>query len=192
MGRPPKDAFSEATVIRVMRAAEEAFGADGFRKARLSDVAAAAGIRRPSLLYHFESKARLYALVVDLAFAELRQTVEQAMTGGGTPPEALDRIVNGLLGFAQARRPLLAIILRELIDPTSDQVARAFADLMERLETAWRIITGDQMPPGAPARTAITHLVAGYLVRAASGELGDRLWGPDEHVAALARRLLLP
>ena len=77
MGRPPASRFEIDTPTRILDAAEHAFAIAGLAGARLADIAGAAGIRRPSLLYHFSSKERLYGAVVERAFAVLTDTLTQ-------------------------------------------------------------------------------------------------------------------
>ena len=63
MGRPKTGTHSVPTVERILQAAEQAFGAQGFTLTRLEDIAEVASIRRPSLLYHFSTKQKLYEAV---------------------------------------------------------------------------------------------------------------------------------
>ena len=53
---PPRN----ATVERLLEAGEAEFAARGYADARLEDIAAAVGVRRASLLYHFATKQELY------------------------------------------------------------------------------------------------------------------------------------
>ena len=79
MGRPLASAAATATPERLLDAAEQCF-AQGYDAARLEDIAAAAGIRRPSLLYHFASKDDLYAAVVRRTFARLGAALLSVMS----------------------------------------------------------------------------------------------------------------
>lgn len=194
MGRPRKEDRPEAIGGVILRAAEAAFGADGYRDTRLSDVAAAAGIRRSSLLYHFKSKDKLYAAVVDRAFSELRDVFAASIGRGQTAEQQLDAILDGLLAFADERPGLVCVVLRELVDPRGghkEQVADAFGGLVTALETAFVGLAGDRLAPAFPVRSAILQIVCAYLVRVASGTLGDRLWADRDDTRILARALLL-
>ena len=55
MARPKKGVHQVPTEERILQAAETEFGRKGFERTRLEDIAETAGIRRPSLLYHFKS-----------------------------------------------------------------------------------------------------------------------------------------
>ena len=83
MARPRTDTTRIATPERILAAAELAFAAHG-SAASLSDIAARAGIRRPSLLYHFPSKEALYAAVVMRTFTRLGAELGAAMSQPGT------------------------------------------------------------------------------------------------------------
>lgn len=194
MGRPRKEDRPEAIGGVILRAAEAAFGESGYRDTRLGDIAAEAGIRRSSLLYHFKSKDNLYATVVDRAFAEITEVVAGAIGQGETAEDQLDAILDALLAFARERRGLVSVVLRELVDPRGghrDQVSTAFGSLIDSLSAAFVGLAGDRLNPAFPVRSAILQIVCAYLVRAASGEMGDRLWQDREDTRALARALLL-
>ncbi|MCA9539091.1 MAG: TetR/AcrR family transcriptional regulator [Myxococcales bacterium] len=194
MGRPKKIEGQEETQSRLLHAAEEAFGASGFRDTRLGDIAAAVGIRRSSLLYHFKSKEALHAAVVERAFGELREVVAGSFVGGATLGEQIDAIVEALLAFTTARPGLVCVVLRELVDPRGaghEQVAREFGGLVDALERVYRDLAGARLRPGFPVRAAILQIMSAYLVRAAAGEVGERLWGADDHTRTLAHALLV-
>ena len=81
--RPTK---SELTRQRILDAAAKVFRSEGYSGARLSDIAAAAGIQTGSLYYHFASREALVEEVLRLgiavAWAHVREAVE------ALPPEA--------------------------------------------------------------------------------------------------------
>jgi len=194
MGRPRKEDRPEAIGGVILRAAESAFGADGYRDTRLGDIAEAVGIRRSSLLYHFKSKDNLYAAVVDRAFVELRDVVAGSIGHGETAEEQLDAILDGLLRFADERPGLVCVVLRELVDPRGghrEHVADAFGNLITGLEYAFVGLAGDKLVPDFPVRSAILQIVCAYLVRVASGTLGDKLWQDRDDTRAIAQAVLL-
>ena len=71
MARPRLDSIKVPTRQRILKAAEHHFGRAGYAEASLAEIAADAGIRRASLLYHFESKDRLYQSVLETLFEAL-------------------------------------------------------------------------------------------------------------------------
>jgi len=194
MGRPRKDAFDEATTVRVLRAAEKAFAATGFSRARLEDIASAAGIRRSSLLYHFGSKEELYLQVVDRAFDEIAVAMARGMARGSSFDAKVEATVDELTAVAEAKGAVLAIVLRAMLAPGSAgpaAVGERFARLLDRLERFVRDAGGSQLPKTLPVRAILMQLVVAHLARSAMGDLGDRLWGGDTATREAARVLLL-
>ena len=116
MARPRLAEIDTATTERILVAAEERFAAAGFEAARLEDVAADAGVTRPSLLYHFESKDGLYAAVVRRVFAGLGEAMVRAMATEGSFQERLDRTVRDYVTFLLEHPSLARIFVRELLD----------------------------------------------------------------------------
>jgi AcrR family transcriptional regulator len=194
MGRPRKEERPEDTVKLLLRAAEDAFGANGFRETRLGDIAETVGIRRSSLLYHFGSKGKLHSMVVETAFKELNNVLVSAMNPTGTLQAQLDGLVGCLLDFAVERPGLVCVILRQMVDPRGEgreQIGSAFTQLVNAVETMYRGMVGTRLREIFPVRAAIVQLMTSYLVRVASGQLASEVWGEDDHTKALARHLLL-
>lgn len=190
VGRPPKDPSREDTSVLILRAAEHAFANNGFAHTRLSDVAEAVGIRRPSLLYHFKSKRALYDAVVRNAFERVGASLSEALgSGAAEPADRLERIVEAMTGFADANRAAVSIVLRETIDPSETGGPLITEGLGGLVDTISAAVTG-AAPVDVPVRAAVMQLVASYLLRRGGG-IGATLWGDEEHTLVLARRLLL-
>jgi TetR/AcrR family transcriptional regulator len=94
MARPRADAHARPTTERILDAALAEFANRGFGPARLEDISKAASIRRPSLLYHFGSKEKLYEAVVRRTFAELREALAAAMGDGARGTSLEDSLVD--------------------------------------------------------------------------------------------------
>ena len=194
MGRPRKEDRPEDTVKLLLRAAEDAFGSNGFRDTRLGDIAAEVGIRRSSLLYHFGSKEKLHSMVVERAFKELQQVLISAMNPSATLEVQLDGLVDCLLTFAVERPGLVCVILRQMVDPRGEgreQIGSEFAILVNAVEQMYRGMAGSRLRDDFPVRAAILQLMTSYLVRVASGQLATTVWGETDQTKILARHLLL-
>ena len=115
MGRPRRKENEMATTERLLAAAESCFAACGYEAARLQDIAREAGITRPSLLYHFESKEKLYEAVVTRAFQQL----QQALLAVSTQSREFEDIVVGLteayVGFVEDHPAVAAVVLGEMV-----------------------------------------------------------------------------
>jgi AcrR family transcriptional regulator len=83
---------SERTRQRILDAAAKVFREQGYSNARLSDIAALAGMQTGSLYYHFDSREDLVAEILRLGIETSWQHVRQAVDA--LPPEAtaLDRL----------------------------------------------------------------------------------------------------
>lgn len=202
MARPKQDSISVATTERLLTAAAEAFALDGFRGARLGDIASAAGVRRPSLLYHYPSKVALYQAVVDQAFVALADAIGRVASTPGTYGQRLQAITAALISFERQRPHLGRLILRALLDrntrddavPTERTVSMAerLSPIIDRLEA---FVTSDgppRLPDAVPVRAAVSTLLVGHLTRASLGPDAVLLFGAADPTPALTRALLNP
>ena len=192
MARPKLKADAVATTERLLDAAEAEFGAKGFDRTRLQDIAKRVGISRPSLLYHFESKQVLYAAVVHKAFASLGEALLGAFANKSTFAERIDRIVGLFNEFLESHPAMASLILRELVDgrgPGREMLLEAGVPVLDQVE-AFAKGEGRVEVRGVPVRVALMQLVAGTLLRATAGPLLEPLWGDDKDYSRAIARVL--
>ena len=194
MGRPKKDAHEVPTPDRILIAAEEAFADHGYEACRLADIAAVAGIRRPSLLYHFETKEILYAAVVRRAYDGLLRALSPSMSESASHEESVLGMVESFLEFLEKRPTFSPIVVREFIAPDGPG-ARIIRDelvpILDLVEARVASSGRGQIPEEVPVRGAIMQLVSDCLLRSAAGVLTIPLWGEEIATLPLARRLFL-
>ncbi len=94
---PPRQRVSskvgERTRREILAAAMQEFAARGFSGARVDAIAANTSITKPMIYYHFASKEKLYAAVMEEAYGGVRST-EQGLHLDALPPgAALRRLV---------------------------------------------------------------------------------------------------
>jgi AcrR family transcriptional regulator len=69
---------------RLLREAAGLFNRKGYAATSVGEIVAAAGVTRPVLYYHFESKAGLYLAILEDAVGRLRPAVEASLRDDGT------------------------------------------------------------------------------------------------------------
>jgi AcrR family transcriptional regulator len=197
VGRPRADQITTATPERILGAAETLFADVGYSRAKLAEIAARAGIRRPSLLYHFGSKEALYAATVQRAFGRMREALVDAMQIRGSFEDRLLATVTRYAEFLEAEPHIARIILRQLLDASVSAQASTktgarllleqIVPLVDIVESFVRREGAAIVRPSLPIRAAILQLSSDILLRAASGPLREPLWGSEDHARTLAR-----
>lgn len=194
------------TRSKILDAAEREFAAVGYAPARLADIAGRVGIRRPSLLHHFASKAVLYRAVVERAFDQLGTTLTRSMNEGDSFAQRLEAVVRSYAEFLEGRRTLAPIIVRELIDVADYEgdtgrrggshgqtiLLERVVPLLDAVERFVRDGGATLLRPGLPVRAAVVDVAASILIRSSSGRLRTPLWGQGDHAVSLARVLFFP
>ena len=179
---PPRNT---AAYRRILASAEACFGALGFQKTSVVEIAAAAQVSKPLVYRYFESKEHLYEVVisqlvtswneellVELSFASQSDVPENKRSVG----EALRRMHRASLDYAR-RSPLLRGLLaqesRLLLASYSDIVARTNATLACQIAECLQsgIATGE-VRLDLPVETmadAVTEIHLAYVERIVSG-----------------------
>ena len=102
---------AEDTRRAAVAAATAAFARDGFEKASLGRIAAAAGVTAPALAYHFGDKAGLRDAVIADVHAGLLGLTADLATG-----PSLEALVSDVYGRLEARREGILVLLRSVIE----------------------------------------------------------------------------
>lgn len=194
MGRPAASGLEVATPDRLLEAAETIFSAVGYGAAKLADIAGRAGIRRPSLLYHFRSKELLYAATVERSFARLRRALATAMQAEGDFQARLLATVDRYIEFVEGEPELSRLVLRELLDESGPGRAILMKQIVPLVDVVERFVREQGqgvVRDGVPVRSAIMMIASDVFLRSAVGPLREQLWGPGQSARELARRLLL-
>jgi TetR/AcrR family transcriptional regulator len=170
------------TAERILDAAEALFAERGYEGATLRDVAAAVGIRNPSLYNHFSSKESLYAAVLERGIRPVIEllALEVSRPSGAVSSSIMQAVMDLLIEHPNLPRLVqhetltggqhLTPMLREWIAPLFASANEAAAGT-----GAWR---DDQVPLLV---LAVYNVVVGYLSAAAMlGTLsGDDLLSRD-------------
>ena len=189
------------TRAEIIAAAEHHFAERGFQDTRLGDIAAAVGIRRPSLSYHFAEKRELYTAVIESVFADWWQ----ALPSGGGVVERLEAAMGSWVDFVAERPSAARLLLRELANVQPERIAAllhsggAVVRWVERLIDEG-VANGELQPRVAPLRfMSLMAAIAGvqfaaipWLALRAPVDLQDReeLENRKQEILLLARTLL--
>ena len=148
---------------RLVLAALEAFGRDGYAAVAVADLARAANTTTGPLYHHFDGKAGLYTFVRDDVERRVLDRLEGAFAVGADPADAL------VAGFDFVARAGFARMLSEphpdgRTDPIAalltEQLAAAPGPLGTMLAAAWRaaLAASAAGTPRAVVRDAIRSL----------------------------------
>lgn len=121
-----------ATRRRILAQAVRAFGRAGYDATSLDDIAAAVGIRKQSLLYHFPTKDDLFTQAAVVAAGRIAAAVGVALRPRPEGMDRVDALVGGIHRLAR-RRPEVVSLIREASrvgPPLSDRVAEAMRPLV--------------------------------------------------------------
>lgn len=112
----------------ILCAAEAVFGAQGFRKTTMNDIAVAARVSRPLLYRYFRDKAGLLGAVVDRVLREWNEVLvaEAARNTPGTA-HTVRLVLVASLEFARNRE-----VLRGLLARDSKQALAEHGDVIDR------------------------------------------------------------
>lgn len=193
MARTKRADGDEDVAERILKVAEEFFSVKEFHQTSLAEIARAAGISAPSLLYHYPSKDDLYREVIAQFYRNLEAVLDQGLASSTPYVEKFETTLLQMMRFELENRRLIALVIREFIGP--DNLARsvleAYAPRM--MDKAERLLRSSFNPPlhsHAPVREVIIQIMMSHLARMSHGSMAVRIWGPEDRTLEIAQVLL--
>ncbi len=184
MGRPALASITVATADRILDAAVAEFAGRGFDGARLKDIAEVAGITRPSLLYHFETKELLYAATMGRAAQQLSEMIFGAIGAQGSFRDRVHFLVEGFLAFAKTHPEVCRLMLRTVVTDDQPETRRLYLSQVGPLiddVMGFFAKDGEQdLRKELPLRAGLISVVVNILTKSAAGDLRAPLWGNDD------------
>jgi TetR/AcrR family transcriptional regulator len=112
-GRPSHEEGTAIALIR--RAALREFALAGFAGVSIADIARAAGVAKPLIHYHFESKDALWEAAVSEGFLALQHELAsfRVTLSAGSGPETLRLLAHQLVRYAARYPELTRIVIQE-------------------------------------------------------------------------------
>ncbi len=108
-----------STREQILIEARHCFAAQGFEGTSLNDIAAGVGIRRPSLLHHFDSKEAIYRQILSNALANWGDQIEAARPPNADGWNLVDSIVEASFRFFVANPEIIVMVRREAMTDQS-------------------------------------------------------------------------
>jgi TetR/AcrR family transcriptional regulator len=108
---------------QILEEATRRFAAHGFDGTSLKDIADAVGIRKPSLLYHFQSKEDLRREVLDAAMARWNDVLPKVLMAAARSTR-LDAVMDEVIAFFADDPDRARLLVREILDRPDDMRER--------------------------------------------------------------------
>ena len=123
-----------ASTDRILEAARGEFAQHGYA-ARLQDIAERAGLTHPTLLYHFKSKEKLYAAVIEQAMLDWAAMTSAAVSAAPVGFDRVAALVAAGMEFFATHHDFVVIWRREAIEGggrLEDAMAEHMRPFLER------------------------------------------------------------
>lgn len=169
LGRLGTDTL-RGTRRRIIGIAGALFSERSYLGVSMSDIAERLDITKPALYYHFSSKRKLYAEVLDEAFTELRNLVTEAKSAD-SPDRQLHQLVKNYLDFGMRERNLVNALVMKLHPEDADLKAQLLSFRQELADQAkpvvWQAVSGRgpaKKTDGARLTEMLMALMDGLLI----------------------------
>lgn len=118
------------TLTRILERGTQLFVKHGYRGLSMREIAAAVGLSKPALYYHFKDKESLFVAVLGHHLETFGQLVEQAKTQRGTYAQ-LEHFLKLFFALPVSSRKVITLSTQEMVH-LSQQQRQAFAQRYAR------------------------------------------------------------
>lgn len=179
---------------RILREATRRFAAEGYSAVSIQEIAEAAGVTRPTLVYHFGSKDGLRDAVLTAVLGHWQAELPRLMAAATKGGPRLDALLDALFGFFREEPALARLVLREMLDRPEDMSARLRTQLQP-----WTALLLEAMRMGRAAgmlradadpEAYVVLVIATAIGVVAIGQHAGALVSPEPTVDAQVRELV--
>jgi AcrR family transcriptional regulator len=153
----------------IMRTAGPVFARDGYAATRLDDVAAAAGVTKPIIYRHFDSKKGLYMALLAKHSDDLPGFFEEVEVPSPAPVEETVRaVIDVWLDYVRENRHSWVMLFRDLSG--DDEIRALRTDVSRRAREVMAgfiaLVAGDRIPAEQiePTAEVLTSGLAGMVL----------------------------
>jgi AcrR family transcriptional regulator len=121
---------AEARRAQLLDVARAVFAEDGYHGAAMEQIAQSAGVTKPVLYQHFESKKELYLALLEQDMGKLLEHVERAIEGVTSNRERIHSGIEAYFTFIDSSEGSFRLLFRETMgaDPDFREVIDRFRD----------------------------------------------------------------
>jgi AcrR family transcriptional regulator len=147
----------EQRLSHILAAATDLISRDGYEKASMRNVAAAAGVSLAGIYHYFDSKERMLFLIQFRSFSALLNSLREKVFGLADPVEQLRTMVRNHVDYFVANMPALKACSHEL-DSLSGPAYREILEIRRDYYTLTRSIIDRILDAHAPSSALDRHV----------------------------------
>lgn len=177
---------SESSAVQIARIAARLFAARGYDATPVRAIVEAAGVTKPTLYYHFKSKAGLAKALLTDPLNRLLGAMRQALDAEGDPRRALEALIELNLAFSREEPDRARFLYALFFGPLGAGLAEEVHRIGDALDALWaemadRLVAANAIDPArvdrllAMLRGAIVVTTVDYLF--CGQEIGPGLAG---------------
>ncbi|MCP4805909.1 MAG: TetR/AcrR family transcriptional regulator [Proteobacteria bacterium] len=123
---------------KILAAADELFGEQGFDAVSVRDVAEHAGVNKALVFYYFGSKDELFERVVAGYYGAHEQALRDAFEGEGDVRTRLHRLIDAYIDYIAANRNYPRLVQQQVASngPALELIQRSLIPMQEWVEAA--------------------------------------------------------
>src|SRR5512140_52958 len=159
----------------ILHAAALTIGSKGYRGTTMVEIATAAGYTPPTLYSYFDSKAAIYAALLEAMRDEVLATIDEPMPSSLTFPQQLELLLWRQLDLAERRKEGFAIFFSVAAIETGDEFGRTrhYADCESRISAWFRRHGPKELAPMANDAACVLLGTFHAFVRRSFGSSGN-------------------
>lgn len=154
---------------RILEAALEAFAAQGYHATSMREIAAAAGITKPVLYLHFDSKERLFVALLEQISGELTARGAAALAADAPAEARVRAAVEAFFGYVEQRPAAARVLL--LVPGGAPEALEASRVVQGQVTARLAALLGAEreLLPSAPDRERRLELLAEFAKQGLHG-----------------------